>query len=87
MHAGRHPRRVTIPDGEIRGQVLFAQKVLPNSTRINQVFGPDYREDSRHLRAVQIALQPHQILRESHLALIEKQKEFARLGKVDLGCE
>ena len=87
VHARRHAGAVRVPGHQVgqRARARPAGTGAPGATR--EVVGAQQPERAGHLRRVQIALVPHQVLEIGELALVDEQHQLARFGEVGLRRE
>ena len=87
MHSRWHPCRIRVPRHQIGFRWAFAQQVVLNDTRPDEVVRPQDLEGACHLARIEIPLLRHHVLKQSDLGAGDEQRQFAGLGKVLLGCE
>ena len=85
VHPVRQARRVDVPRGEVGVLRRLGHQVLAHQPRPQQVVRVEQRERARHLLAVEVALFPRHVFEVHELAVVDEDRQFARLGEVDLG--
>ncbi len=85
VHAVRQACAVGVPGHQVTHRVALAQQVVAQQARPDQVVGVEPLEGPGHLRAVQIAPVPHDVFQVRDLAVVDEQRQLARLAEVGLG--
>ena len=66
---------------------MLAEQVVADRVGPDEVVRPQHLERAAHLRAAQIALRLHDVVKEIELVLGDEQLQFAGLGEIGLGGE
>ncbi|EDT40094.1 hypothetical protein BamMEX5DRAFT_4113 [Burkholderia ambifaria MEX-5] len=85
MHAIWHARGVRIPRHQVVRLRARAEQVFAHHPRPDQVARIQQLERGGHLRAVQVALPPHQRIERGQFARVDEQAEFAGFAEIGLG--
>ena len=84
VHAVGQTRAIGVPGHQVAQRAALAQQILTQQARPDQVVGIEPLKGSGHLRAVQIAPVPHDVLQMRDLAVVDEQRQLARLAEVGL---
>ena len=87
MHGRRHARGIGIPVQKIERDGLFAQQVIVDHERPDQVVAAHHVERGRHMGALKVALFVHLFFQAGNLFFIHEDAQFAGFLEIHHGGE
>ena len=87
MNSGRHARGVAVPIEQIKRHRVFAQQIIIDDARPDQIIGTQQIKRIGHAAAGQIAFAFHAAFNPFHLFIVYINAQIAGLFKIHLGCE
>ncbi len=83
VHRRRHARRIGVPVQQIERERRFAEQVVVDDERPDQIVGAQHVEGRVHVAGFEVALLLHALLERVQLLLVDEDAELAGFGEID----